>query len=1046
MTLNEILSLNKTKASINKIDLFLSTSVKNSIEYVKALVFKASIFVELKNPNDALKLLYAYIPDFSKMENESVILICDEIIDICIKFERYDQVFKFISIKKSYLPISKNSIFLKDQIRLYLAMNDYSKAEAIIKKYLEDDLEYNEEMQAKSSLAKIYFDNKNYQGYLELYSQLEGYFTDNLMIEDVILLHFNKIKINYEQNNYIYVITECENFLTENSDNIRYSLLGAALLIKAYLKCNNVKKATIIESNYTDYAKEPYVSEAIEFCYASLELYNRLNSYISITEYNRRIKELQSVNIPQPVKAKKKVVKDEKIDLVIPKMEYKEIEEDISSRGMLNPKDFVKISDQQIVKNSSKAEIRVNEEIIKLEEIFKAINTIDSSVKFREVFRISMIELTKIFNIEEVYLLYFDRSYYGLHYKKERAYDKKIVLDDIKETINYASLINNTEAFYDKNDQTYDKNIVNNEIYDESVFAFSMPLESLSGPIGSIAFISHNYFLESENAYPTLKLLTSVLNYRLLMSIKDNEFERNNKMNYFIIDNMSMGIKEEINNLISFNDNAHEIIPLMDNITVDDYIYKIDNEYKTAYKSLHDSLFTEQKNAEIEYYININDEKKYIHESFYPLMVDDDLVIFSTIQDLTRIKAEKENLVDLAYKNPISHISTELKLNVDLANIINNDYFALAIFEVLDFKLYEDLYGYNFSNQLVYAIGLKLSDALSNNFKFSLYHLDRDRYVILLNDVSDKRVIYSNLIQIFNTVSKSLEELNKRVRIKFNCGCYKKSKNDKVIDNNIPINYALDALNDAKLMDGEVNHIAFYDNELSKLRFRENNLITTISEALDKNLLSLLYHQVVDLKKGNVYGYFIKLSLDNYEVDHETMYEVIERKGLRKEMDKYLLSKSFKELKMLKDELGGCFLMFLPVLNISVDDQFISFIKKQISFFKINPKFITFIFDKVNTKYVDILKSLGFMIATKNIFDIYYPNIDFLFYDYHNSTFESISDINQITKNRNIELILENINTKEEILMSKNASYNLVYGKYYKVTKRIKDIINDLKK
>ena len=65
MTLNEVLELDKKQTSIQKINLFLSNQEKNSDDYVKALSFKAIILASLNKTDEALKLLYEYLPNIT---------------------------------------------------------------------------------------------------------------------------------------------------------------------------------------------------------------------------------------------------------------------------------------------------------------------------------------------------------------------------------------------------------------------------------------------------------------------------------------------------------------------------------------------------------------------------------------------------------------------------------------------------------------------------------------------------------------------------------------------------------------------------------------------------------------------------------------------------------------------------------------------------------------------------------------------------------------------------------------------------------------------
>ena len=72
MSLEQILQLDKIASSVKKIDLFVSQKTKFSKDYMKAITYKGIILHELGKTNEALKLLYEYVPDINKMDNEGV--------------------------------------------------------------------------------------------------------------------------------------------------------------------------------------------------------------------------------------------------------------------------------------------------------------------------------------------------------------------------------------------------------------------------------------------------------------------------------------------------------------------------------------------------------------------------------------------------------------------------------------------------------------------------------------------------------------------------------------------------------------------------------------------------------------------------------------------------------------------------------------------------------------------------------------------------------------------------------------------------------------
>lgn len=1045
-SLNDILCLDKTQSTIKKIDLFLSSHEKNSYEYVKAVSFKATILDSLGKTNDALKLVYSFVPEFRYLEPKSIVELCNVIIDISITNDKYDQAIKYIALKKNYLAVSESSEYYKDQIRLFLKMDDKVKTLEIVKKFLDDDITKEEEIYAKEILSRLYFDNKEYDNYLEIIKPLEDYYKDNIRLESLKEINFNKILINYERNKYIDVINEGNKFLTDNNDDPKYSLKCATILIKTYLICSDNKRASIIESRYADLLIGKYIDEEINFCYAAIDLYNKINSVSSIKEYHEKLRELEELKKPivksQPKKNNKTPIKEE---IIIPEISFSPEQSSEFHGGLLNPKIETKVVNEQIINRvTGKIDINLSEDFLKLSKIFEDISCSNLDTKFRELFRNACIELTKEYKIDEVYILYYDKKYLGLHYKKERAYDKLIDIDEITNTVNYVSYLNDKEVFLNKNDRVYNQNILTNLEYDENINAFAMPLHNDVGVIASIAFISYDDFLNQDLCYEALKLLSNIISVRLNMEIKNNQLEYQNLIKLKVLENFPNGIKIYANDYIHFNDNAINMTGAIENMKFLDYVYMIDKEYQAKYRQIHNDTLNHQHDNEITYTITNDGITNYIKESMYPLVYDNSIYILSILENKTAEIEEKNNLKDIAYLNPISKVNTELKLILDINEIINEDYYSIISLEVIDFKLYEDLYGINFTNQLIYALGLKLKEAIQGEYSFSLYHLDRDRFVFLAKDIIDKRVLQSKLVLILSNASKNLDNLNKRLKILFNVGVYKKGKGINILEPYEALNYALDALNDAKMMDDIKTHIAFYDNELSKKRFYDNNLVTTISEGIDKGKIAISYQQIVNLTNKSLYGFMLKLTLDSYEIEYDKMYEVIKRKNLVKEMDKYLIINAFKELKMLKDSIGYA-LFYLPLHEELFCDFNINFFKKQLTFYKINPKYIVLIFNKCNIKYIKELKQLGFLIATTNIFDIYLDSVDYLFYDYNLGGLDSIKDIYDLVKLHDKEIIINNVNTKEDMLYMKNNNFDLIYGNYYKNVKRIKDIIESFK-
>ncbi len=1044
MILNEVLQLDKVQGSIKKIDLFLVSQIKLSDEYLIALSYKAIILHTIGKTNDALKLLFGMVPSFKEMGVNGIISICDGIIDICLDLKRYDQVTKYIKIKQNYLPISKSVLHVKDNIKYFLAIKKYDSAKEALLKYLEDDITSEEKIFAKEELSKIYYFERQYNKYLEILPELENYYQTNLALGALADLGLNKLKIFYEMGNYLKVITDGSIYIKDDALKPHHILTCATLLMKSYLASNDFKRASIVESDYYELLTKDCKEESLEFCYAALELYTRTNTLVSITEYQNKIREFEVLKKETKTNKKNNIKKEEEV--VIPIIQEEIIEEPKKPIIFkLEPQNKEEINQKINVNIEKIKDVIVSKNYENLEAIFNTLSELDLKLKFREIFRIFCIKLCEIFPIEEVYLLYFKRKYLGLHYKKERAYDKKLQFEDVDQTLNFMAMNYDNEAFLDSKDENI-KDIVSGKEYIDIPFGFAVPLRDNLKPIGSLAFFSKTAFLEQEMVYESLKLVSSMLNARLWMAMYQEETEYNHRKTFFINENMSSGIKEEMEGCLHFSSACCKILGVLENMTEEDYFSKMKTNDIIEYRRIHDELYSLlSDNLSLEYDFKKEDQWIRIKERYYPMVYEGTICILSLIDDITRIHQNENDLIQLAYKNPISKMDTEIKLMVDLTKEMENKKLSLAVLDIIDFSLYRELYGYNFANQLIFTIGKELIQAFENDFNTSIYHLEGERYVLLFHNVNDKRIIDSKLIQTFKKVSDNLFKLNSRVKLLFNAGVYRLARHSVIDDASKILYYAMDALDDARAMEQIGNHIAHFDSDLHKKKFNENHLITHISESIDHGKLGLTYKQIIHLTDQTVYAYRIMLNLDNYEVDYSYMDFVIQRRGLTIQIEKYAISNIYKELKMLKDSVKGYILCFIYVSQPTLEENFLNFLEAQENFYKIPKDYIVFIVDHANTSIVRFLHQKEYKIASKDILDVYNENCDYFMFDYHQTNVEAAKEINELCIKHNCQCIFDHMDTKEDIEFAKDNQIEIIYGEYYKKAQRIKSLIEKLR-
>lgn len=106
-------------------------------------------------------------------------------------------------------------------------------------------------------------------------------------------IEVSKIKVFYEQGNYIRLIGDANRFLNEHAASMAMKVDVATLLIRSYLISKDYRKAAIIESNFEEEIMQVPTEIALEFAKAALELYTKTNSLVSIKQYQTLLQTLE---------------------------------------------------------------------------------------------------------------------------------------------------------------------------------------------------------------------------------------------------------------------------------------------------------------------------------------------------------------------------------------------------------------------------------------------------------------------------------------------------------------------------------------------------------------------------------------------------------------------------------------------------------------------------------------------------------------------------------------------------------------------------------
>ena len=140
MSLSEILQLDINNQSIKKIDSFLSDEVEYSDTYIRAVAHKALLLHKLGNSTAGIELALSYIKSMRLLSAYAVIALSDTIIAITIDLDEFDEALKYINLKKSFLPVSKMNLYLKDMITYLLKKGSIQEAKDTLVTYLKEQI------------------------------------------------------------------------------------------------------------------------------------------------------------------------------------------------------------------------------------------------------------------------------------------------------------------------------------------------------------------------------------------------------------------------------------------------------------------------------------------------------------------------------------------------------------------------------------------------------------------------------------------------------------------------------------------------------------------------------------------------------------------------------------------------------------------------------------------------------------------------------------------------------------------------------------------
>lgn len=535
----------------------------------------------------------------------------------------------------------------------------------------------------------------------------------------------------------------------------------------------------------------------------------------------------------------------------------------------------------------------------------------------------------------------------------------------------------------------------------------------------------------------------------------------------YLINNNGTVLIDSFDNIKEDNANLFEYIKTRYNITNEKEIQKIDNMEKAI------------KNKEIGTFdLNIGTDVYFIH---YEKLNINDWYVVTTASDSTianhlirlvvisvglcfalniailsvtiyiDISNQKKNrrLYRIAYIDPVTQLGNEAYFkeagSMYLQNQMNKSKYLVTI-DINKFKALNNIYGYAFCNEILRALGEKLSNILPPD----------SITCRISNDIFATIFCYEkNIKKLLDTIFKDISILkiySTDIHVNLAIGAYKINSKDKDINKILDKSY----MARAQIKGVYNNNYYLFDNKLENELIEEQQIESCMEEALKNKEFKVIYQPKTFTQTEKIAGAeaLIRWYRGNEVIFPNKFIPLFEKNKFIIKLDLYIFEQVCKDLAEWREKYS-----YMPTISINVskehftDENFIDEYVNICNKYKIETNRIDLEITESATidEHIDIIKVLnnikskGFIISIDDFGTGYSSlsmlqnmpidiiKIDKIFVDKADLTSNKniINYIMLIAKHLGVETIVEGVETKEQVDFIKKIKCDIIQGFYY---------------
>lgn len=430
------------------------------------------------------------------------------------------------------------------------------------------------------------------------------------------------------------------------------------------------------------------------------------------------------------------------------------------------------------------------------------------------------------------------------------------------------------------------------------------------------------------------------------------------------------------------------------------------------------------------------------------LLINFVIICISIYINISNQKKNKK-LYKVAYIDSVTGLGNETYFKENGANYLqdksNKNKYIVSI-DINKFKALNNIYGYEFCNNILKELGRKLEKTLpqdnitcriSNDIYATLFSYQRN-----INDLLDK---------VFNNVS-ILNVNGTNIHVNLAIGAY------KIIDEDTDINKILDKayMARAQIKGLYNNNYYIYDEKLENEMLKEQKIESCMEDALKNNEFEVVYQPKILVKNEKIIGAeaLVRWNKDGQTISPGDFIPLFEKNKFIIKLDLYVFEQACKDIASWNEKYD-----FVPTVSINVSKEHFNnegFIKEYVKItdkYNIDRSKIDLEITESATvdQNIDILKVLntikenGFIISLDDFgtgysslsmlqsmpIDIIKIDKVFIRQANYQSDKNIINYIMLIAEHLGAKTILEGVETKEQVEFTRKIKCDIIQGYYY---------------